>query len=256
MKKITFILISLIVAAWMPLSSQAAVLAPGDLIKGRASTVYYYGSDGYRYTFPNEKTYFSWYNDWNTIKIIDDAELAVIPLGSNVTYRPGSRMVKIESDNRAYVVDRGGILRYVPSEEMAQSLYGLNWKRLIEDIPVVFFPNYKIGAPLQTANDFRPADAMALTNAIAIDKFLPDQTVTIGIDTTTVGFFPSSYTVKLGTMIVWRAADNRSHTVIGNGWQSTPITTDATFSKTLTQVGSYPFHDMTLAGFQGTIEVK
>ncbi|MDO8584234.1 MAG: hypothetical protein Q7R83_03600, partial [bacterium] len=238
MKKLLLLLVAAVAFSGLPFATQAAFLSPGDLIKGKASTVYYYGSDGHRYVFPNEKTYFTWYSDWSGVTIIDDAELAVIPLGPNITYRPGSRMVKIESDNRAYVVDRGGILRYVPSEEMAQSLYGINWRRLIEDIPVTFFQNYRVGAPLQTAYDFRPADTMALTNSIATDKFLPDQVVTIGIDTTTIGFVPSSFTVKPGTTIVWRTNDNKMHTVVGDGWTSTPITTDAPFSKTLTQIGS------------------
>src|SRR5690349_9908429 len=43
-----------------PLTASAA--SAGSLIKGTTlSTVYYLGSDGSRYAFPNEKTYFSWY---------------------------------------------------------------------------------------------------------------------------------------------------------------------------------------------------
>ena len=43
-----------------PLTARAA--SPGDLVKGTTlNTVYYYGADGKRYAFPNEKTYLTWY---------------------------------------------------------------------------------------------------------------------------------------------------------------------------------------------------
>ena len=86
----------------------------GDLIKGSHSTVYYFGPDGFRYVFPNEKTYFTWYTDFSKVKTISDAHLSAIPLGhTNVTYRPGYKMLKIPSDPRTYVVDQGGVLRHV-----------------------------------------------------------------------------------------------------------------------------------------------
>src|SRR3990167_11552322 len=90
----------------------SAVFSPGDLIKGQStSSVYYYASNGKRYVFPNEKTYFTWYTDFSTVKTISDAQLGVIAIGGNVTYRPGMKMLKITTDPRTYVVDQGGILR-------------------------------------------------------------------------------------------------------------------------------------------------
>src|SRR3989344_8729122 len=71
----------------------------GSIIKGQTSTaIYYYAVDGKRYVFPNDKTYLSWYPDFSNITVVSDTDLASIPIGGNVTYRPGKRLVKIQTD--------------------------------------------------------------------------------------------------------------------------------------------------------------
>jgi hypothetical protein len=122
--------------------------ASGSLIKGSLPAVYYCGADGKRYAFANDKTYFSWYSDFSAVKTVSDEALASIPLGGNTTYRPGMRMIKIQSDSKVYAVDRGGVLRWVETEAAAVRLYGANWNLMIDDISDSFFINYKVGAPL------------------------------------------------------------------------------------------------------------
>lgn len=254
-----FFSLALAASLLFPQISQADTvpsLSPGDLIKGRPSTVYFYGSDGRRYVFPNEKTFFTWYPDFRTVKILSDAELAAIPLGSsNITYRPGSRLVKVESNNQVYAVDRGGFLRPVASEQMAESLYGINWKNLTEDIPAVFFPNYKIGAPIVTTFDYKPSDVLTLTSTIAQDKFLPASTITVAIDEAGAGFVPSSFTVPRGSTVVWESRDQLPHTLISQSWASDEITLDKSFSKTFNVAGTYTYSDALHQAFRGTINV-
>lgn len=123
----------------------------GSLIKSPESTsAYYCGADGKRYVFPNQQTYMSWYKDFSTVKTITASELAAIPIGKNVTYRPGSRLVKIQTDPKVYAVSQGGILRWVQTPEIAASLYGTTWSKKLEDIPEVFFIDYTIGDPITT----------------------------------------------------------------------------------------------------------
>ena len=57
---------------------KAATIQAGDLIKASQAAVYYYGADGKRYVFPNEKTYKTWYSDFSSVKTITDVELAAI----------------------------------------------------------------------------------------------------------------------------------------------------------------------------------
>jgi len=121
----------------------------GTLIKSASlPAVYYCGADGKRYVFVNDKAYFSWYPDFSTVQIVPDSTLANIMIGGNITYRPGTRMVKIQSDPRTYVVARGGVLRWVETEAAAVRLFGISWNTMIDDVPDSFFVNYILGAPI------------------------------------------------------------------------------------------------------------
>ena len=133
MKIITSIII---LASALFISAQSAnaaeTISSGDLIKASNAAVYYYGADGKRYVFPTEKTFLSWYDNFNSVKTISDANLATLPIGGNVTYRPGIRMVKITTDPKTYAVDAGGVLRHITSETIASALYGTNWNTKID----------------------------------------------------------------------------------------------------------------------------
>lgn len=109
------------------------------------SSVYYCGADGKRYVFPNSQTYATWYKDFSSVKTISLEDMGKIPLGGNVTYRPGVKLIKIQSDSRVYAVDHNGTLRLLTTASIAQKYYGVAWAKKIEDIPETFFTNYKIG---------------------------------------------------------------------------------------------------------------
>ena len=129
--------------------SRPANCVAGKLIKtSGSSTVYYCGADGKRYVFPSSGVYFSWYENFSGVITITAEELSSLPLGGNVTYRPGSRMVKIQTDPKTYAVDVGGVLRWVSSAEIAESMYGNNWNTQIDDISPAFFINYTLGEPI------------------------------------------------------------------------------------------------------------
>lgn len=242
-----------------PVASRAAVttaFAPGDLIKGSGDTVYYFAEDGHRYVFPNAKTYFTWYVDFSTVKQIPDGLLSTMPLGrSNVTYRPGVKMVKITTDPKVYVVDRGGVLRHVSSESLAQTLYGLNWKNKIEDVPDPFFINYKVGTPIQTASDYSPSGVMTLTTTIAQDKQFDTTIVTVSIGTVSNGFVPSTITIKKGMNVTWTNRDSELHSVKGNGWSSQNLNYNDSYTHQFNTVGSFDYTCGIHPAMQGTINV-
>lgn len=127
------------------------VCESNTLIKGSLSAVYYCGADNKRYVFPNQKTYISWYPDFTGVVKITDTDLANIPLGGNVTSRPGVRMVKVPTDPHVYVVQLGGVLRHVTSPDIAVSMYGANWSKQVDDLPEAFFVNYSVGAPVTSS---------------------------------------------------------------------------------------------------------
>lgn len=131
----------------------AAAHASDGLVKGSGAAVYYVDADK-RYVFPNENVYASWYADFSGVRTISDEELASYQLGGNVTYKPGSALVKLQSDPKVYAVGAGGELRWIASEEAALALYGEGWNRNVVDIPDSDFFNYRVGAPVEEAADF------------------------------------------------------------------------------------------------------
>ncbi len=136
---------------FMTVLSMSVVAAPnvnaaasaGDLIKmDGLSSVYYLAADGKRYVFPNESTYFSWYEDFSSVVTIPQSELEGYPLGANVTIRPGTKLVKITTNPKVYAVEPGGSLVGIASEAAAITLYGSGWASRVVDVPDAFFTNY------------------------------------------------------------------------------------------------------------------
>ncbi|MFA5853603.1 MAG: M23 family metallopeptidase [Patescibacteria group bacterium] len=124
----------------------------GSLIKSTAaSAVYFCGADAKRYVFPNDKTYFTWYADFSSVLTLSATELAAIPIGGNVTYRPGVKLLKIQSDPKVYAVDRQGTLRWVTTDTLAKAMYGTAWAKQVHDLSDAFFINYKVGDPITSA---------------------------------------------------------------------------------------------------------
>lgn len=158
LKKVFSVFVSLTTIGWamglgaMTLPSVAAAdsLTAGSLIKASGPAVYYYAADGKRYVFPNETTYYSWFQNFNTVQTISDSELASIMIGGNVTIRPGTDLVKITTDPKVYAVTQNGTLHWVESESVASALYGANWAHRVVDVPDAFFVNYTVGSSIST----------------------------------------------------------------------------------------------------------
>ncbi|MBI4133053.1 hypothetical protein HY478_00405 [Candidatus Uhrbacteria bacterium] len=137
------------------------------------TAVFYLGADGGRYVFTNDKSYRTWYANFNGVKTISVVDIASIPLRGNVTYRPGVKMVKLQTSPTVYAVVRGGVLRAVPSEAVATALYGATWNSQIDDVNDAFWTNYTIGIPLTGyADDYNPGAESTATPTINIDKGL------------------------------------------------------------------------------------
>ncbi len=222
-----FLLVALL-ALCVPTSFCAAAPNGGDLIKGSGPSVYYFGSDSKRYVFPTEKTYLSWYADFSTVKTISDTELASYMLGGNVTYKPGSYMVKITTDPKVYAVDAHGTLRWVQTETLAQSLYGATWAKQIHDIPDAFFVNYNIGLPIVSLADFVPATVGAAAISINTDRVV----FAVPTPTPTPTPAPTPTPTPAPTRIVTTSA-SKEHPALG---ETVQLTASASPSGSLVQV--------------------
>ncbi|OGL77164.1 hypothetical protein A3J43_00060 [Candidatus Uhrbacteria bacterium RIFCSPHIGHO2_12_FULL_54_23] len=198
----------------------------GDLIKltcpsgaevtHACRSVYFLGSDLKRYVFPNEVTYKSWYPDFSGIIELPQEELQSYPIRANVTMRPGTYLVKITTDPKTYAVEPGGVLRWVPSEEIASALYGAQWAKRIVDVADPFFINYAfanaVANPLK-AGEYPQGSVITYASAPAVQyyveggkkrKFAPAAAAANGVRSEFVITAPASVTPGNGTDIAAR----------------------------------------------------
>ena len=228
----------------------------GDLIRGESfSAVYYMGADGFRYVFPNDKTYFTWYENFDDVKWISDSDLATIQIGGNVTYKPGVQMIKITSDPSTYAVASGGVLRHVGSEAVAVELYGSTWNKKIDDVPDGFFTNYTVGDVLEEGDSYNPAMEKDGTPDINYDKDLvaPEE-----ISITSGGFSPISATIEVGQTVRFTNNDSEKHAATADNlsWGSGTISPGGSYVQRFKKAGEYPFFDSYDSSNSGAVYVE
>lgn len=147
--------------------------APGSLVKIKSKTaVYYLGPDSKRYVFPNAQNYFTWFSDFSKVKTISDEDMAKLPIGALVTYRPGTRMVKFLTNPDVYAVTQGGVLRKLKDEAMAEQLYGKNWNKFIDDVNDAFYSSYSFGSALATSAEYNLETQKLYSPTITDDRSL------------------------------------------------------------------------------------
>jgi plastocyanin len=234
----------------------ATSINAGDLIRGQTyAAVYYMGKDGFRYVFPNQKTYDTWYANFDSVKFISDAELAKIQIGGNVTYKPGTRMIKIDSDPKTYAVSEGGVLHHVSSEGVAVSMYGTSWNKQIDDVPDGFFTNYTIGSAITTASQYVTADVKAGTTDINDDKALaaPKE-----FSITDNGYSPNSLTVTPGTAVRFTNNGTSKHTATSDdlSWGTGTLNSGDTFIRIFKEGGTFTFFDSYNSSNTGALYVE
>ncbi len=145
----------------------------GELVKSPASpAVYYKAVDGKRYVFPNAKTYATWFQSFAAVKTITVAQLASLPIGGTVTYRPGTRLLKLQTRSEVYAVSKGGVLRHLASEDVAREVFGSQWRTLVDDLPEAFFAGYRVGPVVVKADDFVSLSERASSPTIDLDRNL------------------------------------------------------------------------------------
>lgn len=130
----------------------------GSVWKSANNSAMYYFDGQRRWVFPNTATYISWYPTYGGIKTVTLDQLSSVPIGGNITVRPGTYLVKTNNNTSTYAVEpfkdvtRGpaGTLRVIDSETRAAALYGADWRNRVIDVPSAFFVNYNTGIPIST----------------------------------------------------------------------------------------------------------
>jgi plastocyanin len=231
-------------------------LQAGDLIRGESlSAVYYYGLDGFRYVFPNDKTYFTWYEDFDDVQWLTDGDLADIQIGGNVTYKPGVKMIKINSDPTVYVVGANGEIRGIPSEDVAEDLYGSTWNQQIDDVPDGFFGNYTMGSALDLASQFDVQAEEASADSIDVDKQLMSYITVSIVDN---AFEPEELSVSAGRAVRFVNNGDTKHTASADdgSWGTGTLNPGENFTRYFHEEGEYDYHCAYHESMTGTLTIE
>lgn len=262
------LLLGLVPSAFVRADSLVVLPGEGSLIRGTTfSAVYYVGEDGFRYVFPNDKTYFTWYSDFSSVETISDEMLAKIQMGGNVTYQPHMRMVKIQSDPKTYYVAFNGTLRWITSEAVAEAAYGPEWNTKIDDIPDGFFTNYTIGDSVDSIDDIDEAwcagdpTELCAIYSISDDKELTAYSSVLVKDMAfqdVVEGTGSVTTIFPGQTVKWTNNDSVNHTATAddNSWGTGTMAPGVTFVRRFDTAGTYTYHCSYHPEMTGTIVVE
>ena len=131
------------------------------------SAVYYVGSDGRRHAFPNDRVYATWYTDFSGVRVVSATDLASIPLGANVTYKPGMKLVQFQTDPKVYAVSSNRTLRWVKTQTAAEAIYGSDWNHQVDDISDTFYLDYTFGTDIGSSSDYTRTSAMASVHTVS-----------------------------------------------------------------------------------------
>lgn len=128
------------------------VMKDGDLIKlADSPAVYIMKADGKKHLFANEPTFWSYYTGaWSNLKQdgsvvfisqVSQADFDFIPIGNNITVKPGSKLIRFSNSPRIYLVYNGNRLKYI-AEQLISKKFGDNWKNTLVTIQGGFENDY------------------------------------------------------------------------------------------------------------------
>ncbi len=139
----------------------------GTVIRTSDSTaVYYYGNDGKKHLFPSENVFFSWFASYSSVATVTNSVMNSLPLGENVTYRPGTVLVKFSTSSAVYAISQGGVLHPFVSEEVARSVYGSNWASYVVIVPTNRMSDYTFGSMITSSSQHNKATVYASVSSI------------------------------------------------------------------------------------------
>lgn len=120
---------------------ETTLISFGDVIKmPSVKTVYFIDELGMRRPFEEPFTYFTWYDSYKYVKVVDPALLVRYPLSSFMPPKAGTVLVKTRESSLVYYIDAQNDAslavekRLIPSEEVAVALFGEDWTAYVHDV--------------------------------------------------------------------------------------------------------------------------
>ncbi len=125
----------------------------GHLVKAdNGRSVYLAAADGKRYLFATESQFYGWYGSFASVRSVPAGALSSMPLGGNVLYRPGYRLVRAASSPRVYSVGASGTLHWIVNPYILTDVFGKNWPSRVDILPDTQLTDYSYGQPVNDAS--------------------------------------------------------------------------------------------------------
>ncbi len=106
--------------------------------------VYFVDSNNARHAYPNQNIWRSYFgDDFSFVTTISKEQMASYQLDRSVPYNVNS-LFKISSVPKVYRVGYNRSISWIHSEELARTLYGNSWNKLVQDLSDAFFGDYAI----------------------------------------------------------------------------------------------------------------
>lgn len=148
-------------------TSTSTHVAKGTAVKtSSSSAVYYYGTDGRKHLFPTESVYYSWFGSYSNVVTITRSYFNSMPIGENVTYRPGTVLVKFASSTTVYAISKDAVLHPIANESVARSIYGSSWAASIVTVSDALRGNYTIGSTITSSSQYNKTTAYYSVSSI------------------------------------------------------------------------------------------
>lgn len=126
-----------------------SIISAGQFIRSDMfSTVYYIDEDNLRHPFWDTNTYFTYADSFSDVVWVTDATIPTLFIGTPMLPKSGTVLVKIQSDPKVYAIEGDNVLRWIPDEATAISLYGAYWTDCVIDLEPTAFPHFAIGEAL------------------------------------------------------------------------------------------------------------
>jgi hypothetical protein len=139
--------------------------------------VYYLGADGLAHAFTNERVFMTWNCNYQELSFISKSFFDQLLFGAEVTFAPGVKMIKRPIDPKVYAIEKGGVIRWVMTEQIARDLYGSDWNKMIIDVQN--FDGYTLGKDIASKADYDPLVARQavryFSDGMGIDGYIDSE---------------------------------------------------------------------------------
>lgn len=104
------------------------------------------------YAVSNADVYFTWFDSWADVDVVDRVEFFAYKNGGAASFAPGTK-VKLSTDRKVYLVGSDGRLHWMTTQTVAYDLFGSTWNQGIINVTEQDMTRMQFGAAILNEAD-------------------------------------------------------------------------------------------------------